>query len=118
MFYLNQWKDAFKSESFTAKNIRTDRQTEVLPVGKNTLCGYCCISCVEVYVDIVIDILMPGGMKNIIELTQIVKHSVSVEELNGLFSGQVLILLVVLNTEDCKFHLFTHKLPSSHIGKD
>lgn len=34
MFYLNQWKDAFKSESFTAKNIRTDRQTEVLPVGK------------------------------------------------------------------------------------
>lgn len=34
MFYLNQWKDAFKSESFTAENIRTDRQTEVLPVGK------------------------------------------------------------------------------------
>ena len=34
MFYLNQWKDAFKSESFTAKNIRTDRQIEVLPVGK------------------------------------------------------------------------------------
>lgn len=34
MFYLNQGKDAFKSESFTAKNIRTDRQTEVLPVGK------------------------------------------------------------------------------------
>ncbi len=25
---------AFKSECFTAKNIRTDRQTEVLPVGK------------------------------------------------------------------------------------
>ena len=36
-----------------------------------------------------IDILMPGGVKNIVELTQVVKHSVSVEELNGLFSGQV-----------------------------
>ena len=45
---------------------------------------------------------MPGGVKNIVELTQVVKHSVSVEELNGLFSGQVLIMLVVLNTEDCR----------------
>lgn len=35
MFYLNQWKDAFKSECFTAKNIRTDRQIQVLPVGNN-----------------------------------------------------------------------------------
>lgn len=47
MFYLNQWKDAFKSESFTAKNIRTDRQTEVLPVGKKHYAVILHFSCTD-----------------------------------------------------------------------
>lgn len=50
-------------------------------------------------------ISLPGGLSSIKDFNcpdskNVVKHAISVEELNCLFAGQVLILLVVLDIED------------------
>jgi len=56
-------------------------------------------------------------MKNIVELTKIIKHPIPVEQLYGLFPCQSLIKFIAFNTKDRKLHLFAHRFTALHIGK-
>ena len=62
----------------------------------------------QVDVNIMVDILVSRGVQNVVELTNVVKHTILVKQIIRLLTGQGLVHLIAFQTEDGKFCFFTH----------
>ena len=52
------------------------------------LCRNLCVPCFKVYINIVIDVLISGRVKHVIEFTKVIKYPVAAKQIHSLFAGQ------------------------------
>lgn len=71
----------------------------------------------QIDIDVAVNVLIPGGMENIVKLPQIVKHAVTAKQLHRLPASQRPVRLIALNAKHRKDGFRAHSLPSLHIGK-
>ena len=69
----------------------------------------------QVNINIVIDIIMSGGVEQIVEFVKIIKYPIVAEKLGYRFAGQVAVLLIAFRAEYGKGHFFAHSLTPLHI---
>ena len=82
----------------------------------NLLCCDHGISGLQIDINIVVDILIARCVKNIVKLFEIIKHSVLLEQPDGLLSRYGAMHLVVFDTEyDKKQFITYHMIRSSQI---
>ena len=73
--------------------------------------------CCQIDVDVGADLLISYCIKEIVELAEIVKHTVLLEQFSSLCSRERMVSLIVFDTKYCKSDFFAHALFRLNIRK-
>ena len=90
---------------------------EIPRLSKIHLCRNDSASGIQINVNILVDILIAGCVQHIVEFTNIIVHTVLLEQLRYLLSRQSFLNLIALHTEHGKLDFLAHNNPSLNIGK-
>ena len=66
------------------------------------------LSCIDIEIDVVNDIVCAGGVKHLIAGVQVIPHAIFTEQLIKLSAGQLLCIFVLLGTKYHEFSLLCH----------
>lgn len=62
----------------------------------------------QIPIDVVVDILVSGGMQYIVKFSEIIEHAVGFKEMYDLLAGQRTVYLIAFHTEYGKFGFVAH----------